>query len=140
MHNSRNGMSTGPVDRLFCEVLSGPRDLGILDDLLSPDYVDHSPAGGASDRTGVRPKLEALRTGFSDVTFTLEATVSEGDVVAARWHWHGTHDGAFTGYGPTGRQVTVRGMDFYRIVSGRICEHWDVVDSAGLLAQIGAPA
>jgi predicted SnoaL-like aldol condensation-catalyzing enzyme len=31
-------------------------------------------------------------------------------------------------------------MDFYRIVSGRICEHLDVVDSAGLLAQLGAPA
>jgi len=27
-------------------------------------------------------------------------------------------------------------MDFYRIADGRIVEHWDVVDVAGLMQQL----
>lgn len=125
------------VSRLFGEVLGGPRDLDLLDGLLSPEYLDHSPVGGVADRSGVRPKLEALRAGFPDVTFTLEAIISEGDIVAARWYWTGTHTGPFMGLAPTGRRVSVRGMDFYRVANCQIVEHWEVVDQAGLMAQLG---
>jgi predicted ester cyclase len=68
--------------------------------------------------------------------FTFEDLVGERDMAAARWLWNGTHRGPFAGIAPTGRTVSVRGMDFYRLARGRIAEHWDVVDEAGLMAQL----
>lgn len=130
--------SAAPIRRLFDEVLSGARDLDVLDELPAPDYLDHSPAPGVpSNRAGVRVKLEALRAAFPDVRFTLAATVAEGALTAVRWRWEGTHRGPFAGIPPTGRRVSVEGMDFYRTSEGRIAEHWDVVDEAGLMAQLG---
>jgi predicted ester cyclase len=38
----------------------------------------------------------------------------------------------------TGKRVTVRVMDFIRIRDGKVAEHWNIVDVAGLLAQLGA--
>ncbi len=119
-----------PIRRLFGEVLSGPRDLAVLEEILADDYLDHtSPPGLPNDRTGVRPKLEAFRAAFPDVIFVLEDGVAEGDLTAARWHWEGTHQGEFAGIAPTGRRLSVRGMDFYRVRDGRIAEHWDVLEA-----------
>lgn len=129
-------MPAAPVDRLFAEVLAGPRNLDLLDSLLAADYVDRTAPAGSNDRRAVRPKLEALRAGFSDIMFVLEDKVAHGATVAARWYWRGTHDGPFMGYAATGATVIVRGMDFYRIAGARIAEHWDVVDTAGLVAQL----
>ncbi len=69
--------------------------------------------------------------------FTLEAIVGEDEIVAARYHWTGTHRGAFLGIPPTGRTVLVRGMDFYRLRENKIVEHWDNVDELGMLTQLG---
>lgn len=130
--------SSGPIHRLFDEVLSGPRNLDVLDEPLAPDYLDHSPVSGVpSTRAGVRVKLAALRAAFPDVRFTLETAVAEGPLTAVRCRWKGTHRGPFAGIPPTGRRVSVEGMDFYRTSEGRIAEHWDVVDLAGLMAQLG---
>jgi predicted ester cyclase len=38
---------------------------------------------------------------------------------------------------PTGKKVTVKGMDFYRIKDGSIAEHWDSVDELSLMRQLG---
>lgn len=126
-----------PVRRLFEEVLGRPRDLNILDEILADNYVDHtSEPGLPNNRTGVRLKLEGLLAAFPDVVFTLEDAVTDGDTAAARWHWEGTHEGKFAGVAPTGRRVSCRGMDFYRMADDRIAEHWDVVDAAGLMQQL----
>ena len=67
-------MSVPVIRRLFAEVLSGPRSLDLLDELLEPDYVDHSPlpvyrlAGGRGaehrdvvDEAGLMARLLAAR-------------------------------------------------------------------------------
>jgi predicted ester cyclase len=124
-------MTSPVIERLYSQVLGGPRDLALLDELLSPKFVDHSALPGQStDRSGVRAKLEMLRVGFPDVVFALDASISEGDLAAARWHWTAANTGTFAGAPPTGRQVTMRGMDFYRIEGNRIVEHWDVIEQA----------
>jgi len=125
------------VRRLFEEVLNGGR-LELLDALVAPAYVENSPAPGqVPGPAGVKAKIEALRTAFPDVRFVLEELVSEGAIVAARYHWEGTHGGAFLGIPPTGRRVSVRGMDFYRFADGWLVEHWDNVDEFGMLSQLG---
>ncbi len=125
------------VKRLFEEVLNAGR-LELLDELIGEDYRENSPSPGqAPGAAGVRARIEALRAGFSDLRFVLEELVGEGEIVAARYHWQGTHTGAFLGIPPTGRKIAVRGMDFYRFAGGRLVEHWDNLDEFGMLSQLG---
>jgi len=125
------------VRRLFEEVLNGGR-LELLDALIAPGYVENNPAPGqAAGAAGVKAKIEGLRAAFPDLRFVLEELVGEGAIVAARYHWEGTHEGTFLGIPPTGRRVLVRGMDFYRFADGWLVEHWDNVDEFGMLSQLG---
>lgn len=126
------------VRRLFSEVWSSGK-LGLLDTLIGAAYVDHNPASGqVSGTEGVKDRVEALRAAFPDLRFTVEELVAEGDLVAARCSWRGTHKGeAFLGIPPSGRAILVRSMEFFRLRDGRIVEHWDNVDELGMLTQLG---
>lgn len=125
------------VRKLFDEVFNGGR-LELLDELIAVGYAENNPAPGQGPgAAGVRGKIEALRTGFPDVRFVLDELVGEGAIVAARYHWQGTHTGPFLGMPGTGKKVVVAGMDFYRFAEGRLAEHWETVDEFGLLAQLG---
>jgi predicted ester cyclase len=63
--------------------------------------------------------------------------IVDGDRVATRKNFHGTHRGDFLGMPATGRRVTVRVMDIVRS-EGKIAEHWNVVGVADLMRQLGA--
>jgi predicted ester cyclase len=41
---------------------------------------------------------------------------------------------------PTGRQVTIIGNDFSRVVDDKIAEHWAQFDGLGTMMQLGAIA
>jgi steroid delta-isomerase-like uncharacterized protein len=125
------------IQRLFDEVLNAG-NFGLLDQLIGASYVEHNPvANQAAGAAGVRDRIRDLRKAFPDLRFVLDELVGEGEVVAARYHWQGTHKGTFLGIAPTGRRLSVRGMDFYRLEDGRVIEHWDVVDEFGMLSQLG---
>ncbi len=125
------------VRRLFDAVLNQGR-VEILDELIAPGYVENNPVPGQKPGAdGVKTRLKGLRGAFPDIRFVLESLVAEGTLVAARYHWEGTHKGTFLGIPPTGRKIVVRGMDFYRFVDGRLVEHWDNVDEFGMLSQLG---
>jgi len=125
------------IRRLFDDVWNGGR-LGLLDTLVGAAYVDHNPSPGqVAGAAGVKAKVESLRAAFPDLRFTLEELVGEGEIVAARYSWRGTHRGSFLGIAPTGKTILVRGMDFYRLRERRIVEHWDNVDELGMLSQLG---
>jgi steroid delta-isomerase-like uncharacterized protein len=68
------------------------------------------------------------RTGFPDLSITVEDVMAEGDRVAARITMRGTHRGEFQGIAPTGKRVEVRAIDMFRISDGKIVEHWGHAD------------
>jgi len=82
--------------------------------------------------------MSVFTTAFPDARITVDACIAEGDSVVSRWMLTGTHRGVFQGVPPTGRAVTMAGIEFNRVVEGRIAEHWSQFDMVGLLRQIGA--
>jgi len=125
------------IRRLFDEVLNAG-NFGLLDQLIGASYVEHNPvANQAAGAAGVRDRILQLRAAFPDLRFSLQELIGEDAIVAARYRWQGTHKGLFLGITPTGRRLSVRGMDFYRLEDGRVVEHWDVVDEFGMLTQLG---
>lgn len=79
-----------------------------------------------------------IRAAFPDLHVTVEDMVAEGDKVVARVTMSGTHKGEFMGIAPTGKQITVGIIEILRIAGGKVVEHWNVVDSLGMMQQLGA--
>ena len=103
------------------------------------DYVAHMQgAPRPLDSQGWAEFMSLFATAFPDGEIAVEASISEGDVVASRWTMTGTHNGDFLGVPPTGRPVTMKGIDFSRVVDGKIAEHWAQFDVIGVMQQIGA--
>jgi predicted ester cyclase len=78
-----------------------------------------------------------FRSAFPDSYFTVEDMMAEGDKVATRKTFHGSHQGEFMGIPPTGRQVSMGLIDIVRISDERVVEHWSMGDNLGLMQQLG---
>jgi predicted ester cyclase len=78
-----------------------------------------------------------MRVGFPDLVFSTEEQIAEGDKVASRFEWTGTHRGEFLGIPATGRFVRVWGIVIDRLEEGRIKETRIIMDTLGLMVQLG---
>ena len=77
------------------------------------------------------------RTGFPDFEFTVHQLIAEGDTVAARLSFTGTHTGNFGEVEPTNQRINVSEMMFIRFVDNRVVEAWEDYDQFGMSQQLG---
>ena len=82
--------------------------------------------------------MSAFPVASPDAQVSVDASVAERDIVASRWTLTGTHRGEFQGVPPIGKAVTMVGIDFTRVVDGKIAQHWAQFDVIGVMQQIGA--
>jgi predicted ester cyclase len=111
------------------------RDLDALDDLFTPDYVDHQ-----DDHRGVEPfkqQLLAFWSAFPDLRIEVDDVVVDGDRFASRTTITGRQTGELMGLPPTGTGVMVSAVDIGRTVDGRAAERWGGLDMFSLLVQLG---
>ena len=104
--------------------------------IVSSDYVLHPEEARGAD--GLREIVEAYRAAISGLEVTIDQQFTEGDHVATRFTITGTHDGELMGVPPSGRPVEFTGITISRCRDGRIEEEWELVDTVGLLRQVGA--
>jgi predicted ester cyclase len=111
----------------------------VLDELLAPDYVNHTPSAGnpAPGPNGLKPIVLAIRRAFPDLHFTIEDVVVTQDAIAIRTTMTGTHEGELFGIAPTHRAVRVMQIQIERLRKGRIVDHWRVTDDLTLMRQLG---
>ena len=113
-------------------------DIGLLDPVLAPDMIDHTPASGpVVGRELGKQLIASFARAFPDTTLTVDLMVAEGDTVAAFVSYRSTHTGAFLGHPPTGKSVQVTGMDIMRYRDGQVIELWSQFDDLGLFQQLG---
>jgi steroid delta-isomerase-like uncharacterized protein len=123
------------VVRRFVDEFWSGGNLDAADELMTDDVVIHEPEVG--NREGLKAFAIALRAAFPDWHSTLEEMVVDGDRVVERWTGRGTHQGQFQGIAPTGKQVEVPGVVFYRIAGGKIAEFRGQFDRMSLMQQLG---
>ena len=106
--------------------------------IYAPDAVVHGlPEHVTPDVAGHREVLEEMRRALPDLRAQLAAVVAEGDLLAARVTYWGTHRGPMLGAAPTGRVVTWDAMTFRRFdAQGRVVERWIIGDDLGLLHEL----
>jgi predicted ester cyclase len=121
------------VRRLFEEGLNRDR-ADVVEKLVGAEYVD---ASGERGPNAFKQVMVRLRTAFPDLTYTLDDILGEGDRVAVRWHWTGTHRGPFRGIPPTERSLTNTGSAIFRLSHGQIVAAALETDRLGFLQAIG---
>ena len=122
------------VQRFYDEILNG-RNLAAADEILSPEYIDHSAT--APGLGNFKTYLAMITNVFPDIKVTVEDLFTDGNKAAARLTIHGTQLGSFRGFPPTGMQATWVGIDILHTSNGIITERWSERDFLNMLVQLG---
>ena len=124
------------VRRFVEEVLNGG-NLDAVDELLAPDYLDHTvPAGKYAGREGLKRSLPKQLAASSDLHFSIEEQIAEGDKVVTWVIGSGTHDRErFLGLAPTGERITMEHIYVSRVSEGKIVEDRGVRDATHVWQQ-----
>ena len=122
--------------RYFDDLWTGG-NLAIVDEILAPDIELHGPGMSVHGAESVKQFVFSLRTAFPDLRFTEVEYVAEADRVASSFAMRGTHLGDFRGIPPTGQEIVILGVHFFRVAGGRVSDILVNTDTLGLLQQLG---
>ena len=128
------------VHRIFEEVWH-KGDLAVIDEIYDADYVFHGPPSThvvLRGPEGYKQVVTLYRTAFPDAHFTIEEMVVEGDSIALRWTFRGTHKGDLMGISPTGKSITNLGITISHFANGKIVEERSIWDERHVYQELGA--
>ena len=111
--------------------------LDTLEELLAPDFVDHSSfADQEPDREGYKQQVAEQHAALSNVRCIIEDQVAKGKKVVTRITWRSIHDrGEYFGLKPRDKEVEVTSMAMHCIVGGKIAEEWGEGSGTAEVAQ-----
>jgi predicted ester cyclase len=115
-------------------------NLDVLDELHSAEYIEHhSPFPDIEGLEAFKQMIAGVRRAYPDFHLTIHDLINEGDKLAVRWSWKGTHSrkSPMLKIPPTGKQVTVNGSHILHSHQGKLIEGWQISDDLGLLQQLG---
>jgi predicted ester cyclase len=130
--------------RRHFEEIFNHQNLAACDELMAEEYVEHgvppfghSEPGKVNGPQAMRGTAEWLLGQFPDLRFTIEALIAEGDLVAVRLLGEGTNLGSIGPVPPTGKRFSSRSSHWFRVVGGKLVEHWATRDDLTAMLQLG---
>lgn len=129
------------VTRRWWEELWNRWEFALVREIATPDLAFRGSLG--RNTTGVaelHEYMRAVREAFPDFHSHIEEMVAEGDHVAARLTFTGTHRGELFGVAPTGRSIRYSAAAFFTLEDGKITSGWVLGDLQSLREQLaGVP-
>ena len=114
------------------------RGVEAVDELFSERFLDHQTGRDVHGLDAFKERLSGLERELGRGQFHEEDMLAEADKVLVRWTLAAKHLGTFLGIPPTGRDLTLPGLNIFRVEDGRIVERWTYLDVVALLPQLGA--
>jgi steroid delta-isomerase-like uncharacterized protein len=131
--------SNSAIVRRFIEETINQGQIDSAAQFAWEDVVEQVPfPGQGPGLEGLKNVLRGMRAGFPDLHFSVEEQIAEDDKVVTRFEWTGTHQGEFLGVPASGRSVKVWGIVIDRLQSARIKDTRIIMDTLGLMMQLGA--
>ncbi len=109
---------------------------------FAEDAVLVRPDRTAEGRTAIREAWAREKASFPDRTLAVDVLLEDGDTIVTEWTWVATNTGPFslpdgTELPPTGRRITIRGMELARMSDGKIREYRMYWDRLAIAQQLG---
>jgi predicted ester cyclase len=121
---------TKAVVRRFWEEVWNQRKQDLVGELVAEKEIPE-----------VKRFYSVFLTACPDLTVAIEDILAEGDRVAERLTFRGTHTGPLTLPGmtipPTGKTLSTRMIDIWQVEDGKMSNHWGEWDRTGLMQQLG---
>lgn len=117
-------MDTKEIIRKFYEEVVTRNEPERMGDFISPDCVvrignDTFPIG----LEGMKEHIAATKATYPDYTMKILRQFQDGDTVISEFIMTGTHKGVYLGIAPTGKTISISGVDIDRVIDGKIVEH-----------------
>jgi predicted ester cyclase len=118
--------------RRFNEEVYDLGNMDVADELLAPNFVSRDTlTGEEASREDLKREIAEQAATSSDLHFSIEEQIAEGDKVVTRTIGSGTHDlEEFEGLAPSGTRITIENIAISRVVEGKIVEERVVSDSS----------
>ena len=81
--------------------------------------------------------MAEMYTAFPDSRMPYDAIIAEGNTVAIRHSFRGTHKAELQGIPPSGKSVVMPATVILRVVEGKAVEGWLNADFLGMMQQLG---
>ena len=106
--------------RHFLEAVWKQGDLDAVDEMLAPDFVDHSLLPGQdSSREGYKESGAEFYAAFAIADFAIEDQIVQGEKVMTRFSLRFIHRGEILGVPPSGEVGEYSSIKIHRIVGAR---------------------
>ncbi len=128
------------IVRRYSDEFVNQKNLDLADAIFADNFTLHDPLipMPVYGRERFREMLAELIKSFPDFHYTSEEEVWQGDKVVIRWTFRGTHQGEFLSVAPTGKSVTMSGIDLLYLANGRIERLRVEANLLSLMQQLGA--
>ncbi len=113
------------------------RNFKRFEETHTKDFVKHYNNSPAENLSEEMQDAKGQFDSSSDLTFTENWMIAEGDKVAVCFTAKGTHDGVFQGVPATGKHYELSAMTVWRFVDGKIAEEWVFSNDLDLYRQLG---
>jgi predicted ester cyclase len=131
------GVSNAELVRWTFERLN-ERDLDGLRQVWDADTVERFPTGTIRGSDDIASYFEEAFAALPDWRMEVVAIAEQGDDVFVHWQLTGRHSGGpFQGIAPTGKHITLDGMDHFVIADGKIASNFVVFDQMQFARAVG---
>jgi serine phosphatase RsbU (regulator of sigma subunit) len=123
--------------RRFNEEIYNRGNLDVADELLAPSFVSRDElTGEEASKEDLKRAIVEQAAASSDLHFSIEEQIAEGEKVVTRSIGSGTHDlEEYEGLAPRGARITIENIIIDRVVDDKIVESRVVSDSSSLWQQ-----
>ncbi len=116
-------------------------NLGVIEQVTPPVFILHyfgKPDTASYDEH--KAVITYWRGALPDYTLVLEDVLSEGNKVAARFSFTGTHKDTLLGIPPTGNTIRSTGMWMCNVENNLLQECWEEYDIQSMMSQLQSSA
>ena len=108
-----------------------------LEELISPDITFRGSIGAAVNGIAeFQQYVNRIRAAFPDFHNHIEELIAEGEKVAARLTYTGTHRGELLGFPATGNKITYSGIAIFEFAGSKIVRGYVLGDTETLKRQL----
>jgi predicted ester cyclase len=112
-------------------------DLSALDEYWDPAAAVEVTGFDDGTIEAIREDVLRYRGAFTDVRTSILDLLGQDDQVVLHWETTGRHVGPYGSVAATGRDITMTGVDIFRLAGGRIVACRSLWDGLSVYAQMG---